>query len=110
MTAQSIRTVNGLRGRKRVEPNPSIKLVAGDELDRRILEGWEEWCEIAEELTAVGGTLPSPQLAGRVLRFFEAGYWRAEEAHAEQIRRELGPGQLGTQSPEHHQPKTGLVL
>lgn len=79
--------------RKRTGRHAPLALVAGDELDRRIREGWDEWCELVDELTSTGGTLPSRQLAGRVIRFFEDSYWRAEQAHDEVLRRELGPGQ-----------------
>jgi hypothetical protein len=61
----------------------------GEELDRRVRAGWEEWCELLEGLVSTGGMLPSRELAGRVVAFFEDAYWRAEEARVEALRRQL---------------------
>ena len=38
------------------------------------------------DLLNTGGMLPSRGLAGRVVRFFEDGYWRAEDARIEAFR------------------------
>lgn len=59
------------------------------ELDRRIRVGWEEWCDLLDNLLGTGGVLPSRELAGRVVAFFEDAYWRAEEARIEALRRQL---------------------
>lgn len=58
-------------------------------LDRRIRAGWEEWCDLLEDLVSTGGMLPSRELAARVVAFFEDTYWRAEEARVEALRRQL---------------------
>ncbi len=63
--------------------------LAGEELDRRIRSGWDEWCELLEGLLGTGGMLPSRELAGRVVAFFEDAYWRAEDARVEALRRQL---------------------
>ena len=59
------------------------------ELDERIRSGGDVWCELLDELLNTGGMLPSPQLAGRTVAFFEGDYWRAEDARIEALRREL---------------------
>lgn len=63
--------------------------LAGGELDRRIRAGWDEWCDLLDGLLSTGGMLPSRDLAGRVVAFFEDAYWRAEEARIEALRRQL---------------------
>jgi hypothetical protein len=63
--------------------------LVGEELDRRIRAGWEEWCDLLEGLVGSGGMLPSRELAGRVVGFFEDAYWRAEEARIEALRQQL---------------------
>ena len=37
--------------------------------------------------------LPSRELAGRVVGFFEDGYWRAEDARVEAMRRQMASQQ-----------------
>lgn len=63
--------------------------LAGAELDRRIRAGWDEWCDLLDGLLSTGGMLPSRDLAGRVVTFFEDTYWRAEDARVEALRRQL---------------------
>jgi hypothetical protein len=65
------------------------RLLTGEELDRRVRAGWEEWCELLEGLLGTGGMLPSRELAGWVVAFFEDAYWRTEEARVEALRRRL---------------------
>jgi hypothetical protein len=65
------------------------RVLATDELDRRIRAGWEVWCELLEGLVGSGGMLPSREWAARVVAFFEDTYWRAEEARVEALRRQL---------------------
>lgn len=59
------------------------------ELDRQIRAGWDVWCDLLDDLLSTGGMLPSRELAGRVVGFFEAGYWRAEDARVEALRRQM---------------------
>lgn len=82
----------------RSEPNDStshttpegiVGVLSGVELDRRIRTGWDTWCELLDDLLSTGGMLPSRELAGRVVGFFEGAYWRAEEARLEALRRRL---------------------
>jgi len=58
------------------------------ELDRRIQVGWDQWVELLDALSSTGGMLPSRELVGRVLTFFDDGYWRAEDARVEALRRQ----------------------
>jgi hypothetical protein len=60
-----------------------------DELDREIRLGLDDWCDLLDDLLNTGGMLPSRDLAGRVVSFFEDGYWRAEEARIEVLRRQM---------------------
>ena len=64
------------------------RLVADGELDRRIKAGWEEWSELLDGLAGTGGMLPSRELVGRVLSFFDETYWNAEDARIEALRRQ----------------------
>ena len=64
------------------------------ELDRRIRVGWDDWCELLEDLLSTGGMLPSRGLAGRVVSFFEDAYWRAEDARVEALSRQLAAQKL----------------
>ena len=66
-----------------------VRRLADEELDRRIRVGWEEWCELLEELLGTGGMLPSRNLAARVVAFFGDTCPRAEEARVEALRRQL---------------------
>lgn len=59
------------------------------ELDRQIRAGWDIWCDLLDDLLSTGGMLPSRELAGRVVGFFRDGYWRAEDARVEALRRQL---------------------
>ena len=67
----------------------NARSLAGEELDRRIRAGWDEWCDLLDGMLITGGMLPSRDLAGRVVAFFEDAYWRAEEARVEALRRQL---------------------
>ena len=62
-------------------------LLPDGELDRRIKAGWEEWSELLDGLVSTGGMLPSRELVGRVLNFFDEVYWSAEDARVEALRR-----------------------
>ena len=66
-----------------------VRILGGVELDRRIRVGWDVWCDLVDDLVSTAGMLPSRELAGRVVGFFEDGYWRAEEARVEALRRQL---------------------
>ncbi len=65
-----------------------VRSLRTDELDRRIQGGWDEWVELLDALSSTGGMLPSRELVGRVLTFFDDGYWRAEDARVEALRRQ----------------------
>ena len=69
-----------------------VRTVTGVELDRRIRAGWDDWCQLLDDLLSTGGMLPSRDLAGRVVGFFEDGYWRAEDARVEALGRQLATG------------------
>ncbi len=60
-----------------------------DELDREIRDGWDIWCELLDDLLSTGGMLPPRELASRVVGFFDYGYWRAEDARVEALRRQM---------------------
>ncbi len=64
------------------------------ELDSQIRAGWEIWCDLIDDLLSTGGMLPSRELAGRVVGFFEDGYWRAEDARVEAYRRQMASQDL----------------
>lgn len=64
------------------------------ELDSQIRAGWDIWCDLLDDLLSTGGMLPSRELAGRVVGFFEDGYWRAEDARVEALRRQMASQQL----------------
>ncbi len=66
-----------------------VRTLSGVELDRRIRSGWDDWCELLDDLLSTAGMLPSRDLAGRVVGFFEDEYWRAEDARIEALRRQL---------------------
>ena len=72
-----------------------VRNLAVGDLDRRIRAGWDEWCELLDGLLGTGGMLPSRELAGRAVAFFEDAYWRAEEARVEALRRQLAAEGLG---------------
>ena len=71
------------------EPDPSPRDLSDVELDRHIRGGWDVWCELLDDLLSTGGMLPSRELAGRVVAFFENDYWRAEDARVEALRRQM---------------------
>ena len=73
------------------------------ELDRQIRAGWDVWCELLDDLLSTGGMLPSRELAGRVVAFFEDDYWRAEDARIEALRRQM----VGT--PGSTMPRSGPI-
>ena len=58
-------------------------------LDRAIRLGMDGWCDLLDDLLNTGGMLPSRDLAGRVVSFFEDEYWRAEDARIEALRRQM---------------------
>jgi hypothetical protein len=66
-----------------------VQTLSGVELDRRIRSGWDDWCELLDDLLSTAGMLPSRDLAGQVVGFFEDEYWRAEDARIEALRRQL---------------------
>ena len=70
-------------------PAREARAMTGVELDRRIRAGWDDWCELLDDLLSTGGMLPSRDLAGQVVIFFEGSYWRAEDARVEALRREM---------------------
>ena len=63
--------------------------LTAEELDRHIRAGWDDWCDLLEDLLRTEGMLPSGDLAGRVIRFFEDRYWTAEGARIEALRRQI---------------------
>ncbi len=71
------------------QPTRDVRTLTGVELDRRIRAGWDDWCELLDDLLSTGGMLPSRDLAGRMLGFFEDQYWRAEDARVEALGRQL---------------------
>ena len=71
------------------EPDTRPRDLSDGELDRHIRGGWDVWCELLDDLLNTGGMLPSRDLAGRVLAFFENDYWRAEDARIEALRRQM---------------------
>ena len=71
------------------QPAQDVRTLTGVELDRRIRAGWDVWCELLEDLLSTAGMLPSRDLAGRVVSFFEEGYWRTEAARVEALSRQL---------------------
>lgn len=77
------------------EPDRDTRSLSDGELDRRIRGGWDVWCELLDDLLGSGGMLPSRELAGRVVAFFEDDYWRAEDARVEALRRQLSSPQVG---------------
>jgi hypothetical protein len=66
-----------------------VEAMTEDELDREIRLGMDDWCDLLDDLLNTGGMLPSRDLAGRVVSFFEDGYWRAEDARIEALRRQM---------------------
>ncbi len=65
------------------------------ELDRQIRAGWDLWCDLLDDLLSTGGMRPSRQLVTRAIGFFEDGYWQAEEARVEALRRQIASQSLG---------------
>ena len=80
--------------RELVEPAGDVRTLSEIELDRRIRAGWDVWCELLDDLLNTGGMLPSRELAGRVVAFFEDTYWRAEDARVEALRRQMAANGL----------------
>ncbi len=66
-----------------------VQAMTKDELDSEIRLGMDDWCDLLDDLQNTGGMLPSRGLAGRVVSFFEDGYWRAEDARIEALRRQM---------------------
>ena len=81
-------------GRSVTAPDGDTRALTDVELDRQIRAGWDIWCDLLDDLLSTGGMLPSRELAGRVVGFFEDGYWRAEEARVEALRRQMAPQHL----------------
>ena len=83
--------MNGFDGPDEATTRPGFadaaRFLPDHELDRRIQTGWDEWCELADALLNTAGLLPSPELAGRVINFFDHEYWRPEDARIEALRR-----------------------
>ncbi len=71
------------------QPDRDIRTLTDVELDRQIQAGWDTWCDLLDDLLSNGGMLPSRQLASRVVGFFQDGYWRAEDARVEALRRQM---------------------
>ena len=80
---------NGHVDPETTRPTGDVRPLTGVELDHRIRVGWNDWCELLDDLLNTAGMLPSRELAGRVVGFFEDGYWRAEDARIEALRRQL---------------------
>ena len=85
---------NGHVDSETIKPTRDVRTLKGVELDRRIRAGWDDWCELLDDLLSTGGMLPSRELAGRVVGFFEDGYWRAEDARVEALGRQLAAQSL----------------
>ena len=66
-----------------------VHAMTEDELDREIRLGMDDWCDLLDDLLNTGGMLPSRDLAGRAVSFFEDEYWRAEDARIEALRRQM---------------------
>jgi len=66
-----------------------VRSLTEDELNREICLGMDDWCDLLDDLLNTGGMLPSRDLAGRVVSFFEDEYWRAEDARIEALRRQM---------------------
>lgn len=66
-----------------------VRSLTEDELNREIRLGMDDWCDLLDDLLNTGGMLPNRELAGRVVRFFEDEYWRAEDARIEALRRQM---------------------
>ena len=76
------------------QPNEQLRerdvhAMTEDMLDHEIRLGMDNWCDLLDDLLNTGGMLPSRGLAGRVVSFFEDGYWRAEDARIEALRRQM---------------------
>lgn len=75
-------------GPSATQPDGDARALTDIELDGQIRAGWDTWCGLLDDLLNTGGMLPSRELAGRVVGFFEDGYWQAEDARVEALRRE----------------------
>ena len=69
--------------------NRDVTAMTEAELDGEIPLGMDDWCDLLDDLLNTGGMLPSRDLAGRVVSFFEDEYWRAEDARIEALRRQM---------------------
>ena len=81
-------------GRSVTPPHSDARTLTDVELDGQIRAGWDIWCDLLDDLLSTGGMLPSRELAGRVVGFFEDGYWRAEDARVEALRRQMASQDL----------------
>ncbi len=77
------------QGPKAAKSVRDLRRMPDTELDRQIETDWDEWCELLDDLLSTAGLLPSRELAGRVVDFFEDTYWRAEDARVEGLRRRI---------------------
>ncbi len=73
----------------------AVRMLTDYELDGQIRAGWDVWCDLLDDLLSTGGMLPSRQLVSQVVSFFEDGYWRAEEARVEALRRQIASHPFG---------------
>ncbi len=71
-----------------------VRTLTDVDLDHQIRAGWDIWCDLLDDLLSTGGMLPPRELAGRVVGFFEDGYWRAEEARVEALHRQMASQHL----------------
>lgn len=69
--------------------NRDVQAMTEAELDGEIRLGMDDWCDLLDDLLNTGGMLPSRDLVGRVVSFFEDEYWRAEDARIEALRRQM---------------------
>lgn len=83
-------------------PDLEVRRLTDVELDERIRNGWDVWCELLDELLSTGGMLPSPQLAARTEQFFEGEYWHAEDARIEALRRQMTSRRTGHVQARDH--------
>lgn len=65
---------------------PDLRDLTAVELDLHIREAWDFWCDLLENLLRTEVVLPSRDLAGRMVRFFENRCSLAEDARVEALR------------------------
>jgi hypothetical protein len=69
-------------------PAETMRSEPDEVLDARIRAADGEWADVLD-LLITAGSLPSSNVAARVMSFFEEAYWVAEEARVEMLRRQL---------------------